>query len=154
MDTVVAWRQLCIKLQMQHPCWGWDEMGMTQTRFQFWAIFPVDRGSATNAQPGSMRGGIYGVVSVNSGQIRQCPQAERARRSELSQPPPRQRPSDVSDSIMTVPGSLPGWRQPLQCSQLAHRLRSTVWLSKFWWPCRRRWLASQGRLRRRRRSSP
>lgn len=130
-----------------------DGQEIPESGFQFWTKFPVDRGSGVNAHPGSRDGRIYDVDCVSSGHIRQCPQAERARRSELSQPPPTQRPSEVSASMMTVPGSSPGWRQPLQCSQLAHRLRSTAWFSKFSRPCTRRWFGLPGRPGRRRRSS-
>ena len=74
---------------------------------------------------------FYRMLPVPSGlwsasQIRQWPQAERARRSLLSQPPPTHRPLTVSDSTTTCADVSPGLRSPRQHSQLAQRLRSTA----------------------------
>mgnify|MGYP007037353754 CR=1 FL=1 len=67
-----------------------------------------------------------GAAGSSAAHSFQWPQAERARRSELSQPPPMQRPVTVSAATMTVSGVAPGWRSPCQRSQLAQRLRSTA----------------------------
>ena len=84
----------------------------------------------------------------------QCPQAERARRSEPSQGPSWQMPVLVSASISTISGVVPGCREPLQRSQLAQRLRATRWFSRSWRPCMRRCFGLPGLPRRQHRSSP
>jgi len=62
-----------------------------------------------------------------AGQMTQCPQAERTRRSLPSHGPPVHRPVSVSLFSSTMPGVDPALRTPDQRWQVAQRFRAADW---------------------------